>query len=217
MKKLFPLVMTDIALFTVQQRALQVLLVQRKEEPAAGEWGLPGGFLLPASDLSLDHTAIRVLRQKTSVDVPYLAQVGTFSGVDRDPRGWSVCTLYYALLPADQVHAVRGEKTQAVEWCAASGPGRSLAFDHARLLESAVGVLRDKVSRAALPLHLMAEKFTLTELQQACEAIIGTALDKSVFRRRIKEDANLVLLPDEFLLGPQRPAQLYRAHPDFTF
>jgi 8-oxo-dGTP diphosphatase len=217
MKTLYPLVMTDIALFTVHDRRLQVLLVKRAEAPAAGQWALPGGFLKPGQDASLDATAARVLLRKTSVNVPHLEQVATFSGPDRDPRDWSVCTLYYALLPADRIAAVRGEKTEAVEWCDAHRPGHRLAFDHALMLRQAVEVLHAKVDRLALPLHLMPEKFTLTELQQACEAILGRALDKSVFRRRIKDSADLVLLPGEFVHGPQRPAQLYVARAGFRF
>lgn len=216
-KELYPLVITDIALFTVQDRQLQVLLVKRKEEPAAGQWALPGGFLKPAEDANLDATAKRVLLRKTKVEAPHLEQVATFSGPSRDPRDWSVCTLYYALLQADRIGAVQGEKTEAIEWCEAQRPRHRLAFDHALLLRHAVGVLRAKIERLALPLHLMPEKFTLTELQQACEAILGNALDKSVFRRRIKDDPNLVLLPGEFMHGPQRPAQLYQAATGLRF
>lgn len=217
MKQLYPLVMTDIALFTVQDRTLQVLLVKRKEDPAAGQWALPGGFLLPDEDRDLDDTARRVLLRKTHVAAPHLEQVATVSGTNRDPRGWSVCTLYYALLPADRISAVQGEKTEAVAWCAAHRPQHRLAFDHRLLLQRAVQALQAKVMQACLPLHLMPEKFTLTELQQACEAIQGDALDKSVFRRRFKGDPSLVLLPGDFLHGPQRPAQLYRARPGFQF
>jgi 8-oxo-dGTP diphosphatase len=217
MKKLFPLVMADIALFTVQGRRLQVLLVKRQEAPAAGEWALPGGFLLPDVDQDLDATARRVLLRKTQVDVPYLEQVTTVSGPSRDPRGWSVATLYYALLPHDQIDAVRGEKTEAVAWCDARTPEHACAFDHADLLARAVTALHEKVQRHALPLHLLPAEFTLTELQHACEAIHGHALDKSVFRRRIRDDPSLVALPGQFLHGAQRPAQLYRKIEGFRF
>jgi 8-oxo-dGTP diphosphatase len=216
-KELFPLVLADIALFTVEDRQLKVLLVQRKEDPAAGKWALPGGILKPDIDRSLEDTATRVLRSKTGVAVPHLEQVATFSGPDRDPRGWSVSSLYYALLPRDRIAAVNGDKTEAIEWCDAHKPGHRCAFDHALLLRTAVTRLQDKVARSALPLHLLAAQFTLTDLQQACEAILSRELDKSVFRRRIKDDPALVPLVGEFLRGPQRPAQLYQARASFHF
>jgi 8-oxo-dGTP diphosphatase len=217
MKKLFPLVTTDIALLTVKDERLHVLLVRRANEPEKGCWALPGGVLDPAADRSLDDTVRRVLRSKTHVDIRYMEQVEVFSGRDRDPRGWSISVVYYALLPSDKVSAVAGDKAEAIEWVDAVELNRRLAFDHPLLLEAAVGRLRDKVAREALPLHLLPEKFTLTELQRTCEAVLGRPLDKSVFRRRIKDEPALVEMEGEFLRGPQRPAQLYATAEDFQF
>ncbi|KXU97833.1 ADP-ribose pyrophosphatase [Caballeronia megalochromosomata] len=217
MKKLFPLVTADIALFTVHEGSLRVLLGKRANAPELGKWALPGGVLDPASDSDLDDTARRVLSSKIGVDVAFLDQVATFSGAARDPRGWSLSVLYYALLPRDQVPAVAGNKTEAVEWRDAFAPGSRLAFDHAKLVEAALTTLRSKVVSAALPLHLLPERFTLTELQRTCELILGHSLDKSVFRRRLKSEPSIVQLEGEFLYGAQRPAQLYRAAADFRF
>ncbi|MGF6808442.1 8-oxo-dGTP diphosphatase [Paraburkholderia sp. Clong3] len=217
MKKLFPLVTADIALFTIQEGSLRVLLGKRANTPELGRWALPGGVLDPMSDSDLNDTARRVLSSKTGVDVPFLDQVATFSGAARDPRGWSLSVLYYALLPRDLVPAVAGSKTEAIEWRDAFAPGSGLAFDHAKLIAAALATLRDKVDRAALPLHLLPERFTLTELQQTCELILGRSLDKSVFRRRLKDEPRIVQLDGEFLYGPQRPAQLFRAAVDFRF
>jgi 8-oxo-dGTP diphosphatase len=77
--------------------------------------------------------------------------------------------------------------------------------------------LQDKVERGALPLHSLPAKFTLTDLQRACEAILGRELDKGAFRRKIADQPTLVLVPGEYVRGPQRPAQLYRAAADFSF
>ncbi|GJH02767.1 NUDIX hydrolase [Paraburkholderia terrae] len=192
-------------------------MVKRANDPELGKWALPGGILNPATDADLDETAQRVLSGKTGVDVPFLEQVATFSGATRDPRGWSLSVLYYALLPSDQVHAVAGRATDAIEWRDAFAPGSRLAFDHAELIRAALATLRDKVDRAALPLHLLPARFTLTELQQTCESILGRSLDKSVFRRRLKDEPGIEQLPGEFLYGAQRPAQLYRAADGFRF
>jgi ADP-ribose pyrophosphatase YjhB (NUDIX family) len=217
MKELFPLVTVDIALFTIHERILRVLVVKRANVPETGKWGLPGGILDPASDSDLADAARRVLVGKTGVDVPFLKQVATFSGATRDPRGWSLSVLYYALLPSDQISAVAGRTTEALDWREAFAPGTRLAFDHGKLIAAALATLRDKVDRAALPLHLLPERFTLTELQQTCESILGRALDKSVFRRRLKDEPGIERLEGEFLYGAQRPAQLYRAADGFRF
>jgi 8-oxo-dGTP diphosphatase len=68
-----------------------------------------------------------------------------------------------------------------------------------------LATLQDQVVRGALPLHLLPGKFTLTDLQRACEAILGRELDKGAFRRRIADHPMLVPVFGEFLGGPQQP------------
>lgn len=114
-RELFPLVLVDIALFCVDQRGLRVLLVRRAEEPEKSRWALPGGILKPDRDASLQDAALRVLREKVSMEIPHLEEVCTSSGPDRDARGWSVSVLFYALLPRGQIETVGGEKVEAME------------------------------------------------------------------------------------------------------
>lgn len=216
-RMLYPLVSADVALFSVEQDRLRVLLVRRAQGPAALAWALPGAILKPEEDEDLHATACRALQEKVSVAIPHLAQVGAFSGRHRDPRGWSVSVLFYALLPGDQVNALVSSRVEAVEWLDAGDPGCPLAFDHGLLLDAALQVLRGKVERHALPLHLLPERFTLTALQRTCEAVLGRTLDKSVFRRRLKDSEDIVELAGEFVLGAQRPAQLYRGREGFAF
>ena len=213
---LYPLVLVDTALFSVDDEGLKVLLVRRAEEPEIRKWALPGGMLKPHEDTSLESAARRILRDKISVELPHLEEVCTASGPDRDPRGWSISVLFFALLPRDQVQAVVKSKVEAVEWANVANLGHRIAFDHEALLERAVGVLRDRVERSVLPLHLMPEHFTLTQLQRTCETVLGRPLDKSVFRRRLKGSSAMVEL-DEFERGAQRPAQLFRATEGFSF
>ncbi len=168
-------------------------------------------------DNSLDDTALRKLATKTSVVLPHLEQVTTHSGPDRDPRGWSVSTLYFALLPSDKLPAVAGDKTESIDWCDPERPGHRLEFDHEADAGRGLAALRDKVTRGALPLHLLPEQFTLTELQHACEAILGRDLDKGAFRRQLKGSPHLESIPGAFQRGAQRPAQLYRAKEGFAF
>lgn len=215
-RELFPLVGVDIALFSVDQSRLQVLLVKRAEEPAAKQWALPGGILKPHLDDSLEAAARRVLAHKVSVELPLVEEVCTFSGPDRDPRGWSLSVLFYSLLPRDQVNALVRNKVEALEWVDATAPGHRLAFDHAQHLTAAVAKIRAKVEAGTLPLHLLPEKFTLTQLQRTIEAILGRELDKSSFRRQLKSSSDLVEL-DEYERGAQRPAQLFRASDGFLF
>ena len=217
MKSLYPIVAADVALFTVHNDSLSVLLVQRSNEPQANAWALPGALLKPATDQSLDHAARRALASKTRVEIPYLEQVSVFSGPNRDPRGYSLGVLFYALLPTDQAPAVAGAKARDVAWSAVSPLKRPLAFDHREMINLATARLRQKVERLALPLHLLPEKFTLFQLQRVCEVVLEKRLDKSSFRRRLKSETSFVEVADEFERGSNRPAQLFRAIPGFRF
>jgi len=215
-RELYPLVGVDVALFSIEDGVLKVLLVRRAQEPALRRWALPGGMLKPDLDATLEDAAKRVLRNKVSVEIPHLAEVCTFSGAQRDPRGWSVSVLFYALLPRDKINALVKSKVEALKWSEAVKPGQPLAFDHDEQLAAALQVLRDKVDGHALPLHLMPELFTLTQLQKTCEAVVGRALEKSAFRRRLKGSSDLVET-DQMVGGLQRPARLYRARVGFVF
>lgn len=215
-RELYPLVGVDVALFSVDNERLQVLVVKRAAEPAVRQWALPGGILKPHLDTSLEAAARRVLAHKVSVELALVDEVSTFSGPDRDPRGWSVSVLFYALLPRDRVDALVRNKVEALEWTDACAPDHRLAFDHSIQLAAAVKKLRAKVEAGKLPLHLLPEKFTLSQLQRSVEVILGQPLDKSSFRRQLKSSGDLVEL-DEYERGAQRPAQLFKASEEFTF
>lgn len=221
MKKstLFPLVLVDVALFSIVEDRLRVLLVQRAQEPELLRWALPGGMLKPQMDANLESAARRVMRSKVSVEIPHLEEVRTFSGLDRDPRGWSVSVLFWALLPYNNLNAVVSGKVERLDWFDATNPVDRMAFDHGEELEAALGVLRSRITvrLPALPLHLMPEKFTLTELQKTCQSILGREIDKAAFRRRLKDSPDLVELTGEMQRGSHAPAQLYSARDGFTF
>lgn len=214
---LYPLVTVDIALFSVEDDALQVLLVQRANEPFMHQWALPGGLLQPDKDVNLEAAALRVLGDKIDVEVHYVAQVAVFSGANRDPRGWSVAVLHCGLLPRNQIQAVEKYKVEHLVWVSAHTPSHRLAFDHSSQLATAVSFLRSRVERGDLPLHLLPSEFTLTQLQRTCEAILHRPLDKSVFRRQLKDVRDLMPTGKMTEGGRSRPAQLYRASETFAW
>jgi 8-oxo-dGTP diphosphatase len=181
-----PLVTVDVVIFTVREGQLQVLLVRRPDaadEPFPGRWALPGGFVDVARDRTLVDCARRKLQDKTGVAAPYLEQLGSWGGADRDPRGWSTTHAYFALIPAPDPSA-RGASES--DWFAADEAARKrLAFDHGVILTAALERLRGKVEYTSLPAFLLPEPFTLPELQRTYELVLGRALDKSAFRKRM--------------------------------
>lgn len=187
-----PLVTVDVVIFTLIADQLNVLLVQRPcqgSEPYPGLWALPGGFVDVVQDDDLRACAVRKLYEKTSVKSPYLEQLGSWGGRARDPRGWSTTNVYFSLLPIDNLTLRKGANAADVRWFAVEDEGTvpvdgGLAFDHSEILTAAVARLRSKVQYTSLPAFLLLEPFTLPQLQQAYESVVGRRLDKSAFRTR---------------------------------
>jgi len=209
-----PLATVDLVIFTVRADALCALLIRRPrhpDEPFPGRWALPGGFIDVERDDSLEACARRKLREKTGVATPYLEQLGSWGGRKRDPRGWSVTNVYFALLPHAGIEPVAGANALEARWLPITddGVGERLAFDHDEILAAAIERLRGKVEYTSLPAFLLPDEFTLPELQRAYEIVLGRPVEKSAFRTRILATDLLTEVPRQ-RTGPNRPAQLYR-------
>lgn len=200
-----PITTVDVALFTLCQTRLSVLLARRARDPFAGSLALPGGFVHVEEDNDAAATARRVLRDKVGLTAPYLEQLETFTGKFRDPRGWSCSIAYYAVVPEARVATVAGDVVLApVDELPA------LPFDHAAIIAKGAKRLRGKSSYSSLPTYLLPETFTLNELQMVYEQVMGTALEKPTFRRKIEAQGFIAAVPGQMRTGSHRPAQLYR-------
>lgn len=201
----------DVVLLTLHEQQLKVLLLRREQEPYAGAWALPGGFIRH-DDADARAAALRVLQQKAQLQPPYLEQLASFSGAQRDPRGWSVSIVYYALVASPLLQACQTDHT-ALHALDQLPP---LPFDHQTIIAATSARLRSKSQYSSLPCHLLDQQFTLPQLQKVYEVVIGEALNKSEFRRKIAEMDALEELPGQQLkTGAHRPAQLYRLKPEW--
>ena len=206
-----PAVTVDIVIFTIRDSCLQLLLIQRGEEPFIGSWALPGGFV--RLNESLEEAASRELEEETGISQAYLEQLYTYGDPKRDPRDRVITVAYFALIPPDeQIRAEGGtDVTQAAWFPYDQLP--LLAFDHREIVSYALRRLRYKLEYSAVGFELLPEEFTLTELQATYEIILGVTLDKRNFRRRILE-ACIIEATIKMHLGEGRPARLYRYRPD---
>ena len=198
-------VTVDLVIFTIREQQLHALLIERGVPPFAGRWALPGGFIREGE--TLEHAALRELQEETGVRDVYLEQLFTFGDPGRDPRGRVVTVAYYALIAADKAPLVARTDARAARWWpVAHHP--ALAFDHERILGYAVERLHNKLEYTTVGFQLLPRRFTLTELQQVYEAILGRSLDKRNFRRKL---ALLGLLKPskERRHERGRPAQLF--------
>lgn len=201
-----PAIATDVAIFTLREDALSVLLIERGQAPFAGQWALPGGFLQPDEDL--DACARRELKEETNLDAPLLVHFGNFSAPGRDPRERVVSVAYFALLPSDEMKLRAQSDAAALRWFELSELP-SLAFDHDQILARALAALRERITQRIDALFaLLPKRFSLTALQRSYEAVIGSPVEKRNFRKMVLA-ADLVRETDEFERGAHRPARLY--------
>jgi 8-oxo-dGTP diphosphatase len=214
-----PIFTVDSVLFTYHEETLKVLMVKRSNHPDQGKWGLPGGFVDLQHDQCLEDTATRNLKEKTGVVPPYLEQLLTQGGAKRDKRGWSVTACYTALMAyqASSTKIAPVDDAQWVSWEVLDT--LKLAFDHRQLITAGRARLKQKALYSIVPAYALPERFTLSELQQLHEVLIGKPLQKKSFRRRIIE-ADLLEDTSEMRQDRGRPSKLYSVRPssrDYTF
>ncbi len=202
-----PSVTVDVVIFTLRNRELHVLLVQRRRWPYEGCWALPGGFI--EMDESLEQAARRELEEETGVRDVYLEQLYTFGDPGRDPRTRVISVVYFALVQADRQVLRTSDETSDVRWFAVREPPEKLAFDHETVLGLALSRLRSKMEYTTLAFQLLPDVFSILELKDIYEQILGETLDKGNFYRKIKE-AGVLEETNMIREGRGRPTKLWR-------
>ena len=202
-----PALTTDIAVFTLREGRLCVLLIERAEEPYAGAWALPGGFL--RMDETLDACARRELMEETGVEASVLFPFANYSEPDRDPRERVISAAYLALMPFDQMSPRADSDAAAVQWAHLDDLPQ-LAFDHADIVDGAQKALRSRCEAFEILFGLLPAKFTLSAFQGAYEAVMGEAADRRNLHKAVLA-SGLVSETGEMSQGRHRPARLFCA------
>lgn len=205
-------VTVDLVLLTIREDALCTLLVRRGEEPYAGRWALPGGFIRPGE--SLVEAAGRELCEETGLEpaLVHLEQLASYGDPDRDPRLRVVSVAYLALAP-DLPSPVAGTDAAAARWVPANElEPRELAFDHAQILEAGLERARNKLEYSPLAAAFCPAEFTVAELRRVYEIVWDLPLDPRNFHRKVTHTPGfLEPTAQTTIRRGGRPAQLYRA------
>jgi len=207
-----PSVTVDVVIFTVRDKRLTLLLIQRKESPFEGHWALPGGFVRPEE--TLEGAARRELAEETGVTNVFLEQLRAFGDPGRDPRTWVITVAHTALIPSDRLVLRADTDAADARWFPLADLPGPLAFDHQTILDYALMSLRARlekdlhVARALLP-----TRFTLTQMQEIYEILLGRPYDKRNFRKWVLGTGSLAAT-DQEQRGQHRPALLYEFTPD---
>jgi 8-oxo-dGTP diphosphatase len=158
----------------------------------------------PAAHESLDATSRRIVREFGHVDAQYLEQLYTFSRQHGDRR--EIIISYLGLFTPETTGDMAGTR---IVWSPAGAT--RLEDDIERVvLEYALVRLRAKLGYTNIAFHLLPPMFTLSELQQTYESILGHSVDKRNFRRRMIASGILTGTNQQRREGSHRPAALYR-------
>ncbi len=205
----FAILASDTVLLTLRDGQLFVRLIPVHIPPYFNHLkGLPGGLIKPHE--TARQTVLRLLRDKAHIseDHVHVRQLHTFDAIKRDPRGRVVAVAYLSLVPWTRLSKEEQKDTDKTGWFPV-GHLPHLAYDHKEIISVGLSHLKEKVTSTTLMGKLMPGEFTLTELEQAYEAIVGMEIDKRNFRKKILKLDVLKKLPYERRGQRSRPAQLY--------
>ena len=199
-----PSLAIDVAIFGYHGKTLSVLLLNRKEEPFKNGWTLPGGFL----QMEETFTAVCswILRTKLGMDDIYAEQLYSFDEPERDPRGRVITVAYYALVNPSKYKIAAGTMANDVQWFPVDKMP-ALGFDHTSIFQVALQRLKSKILYYPVGFQLLDELFTMPELHELYECILGTPIDRRNFRRKILDSGYITAT------GKKREG-LQNRHPD---
>ena len=203
-----PSLAVDIAVFGYHGKTLSVLLLNRKEAPFEGGWTLPGAFL--QMDETFAAVCGRILSTKLGMNNVYAEQLYSFDDPDRDPRGRVIAVAYYAVINPAKFKITAGTMANDVQWFPVSNIP-ALGFDHTLIFNTALQRLKSKILYYPVGFQLLDELFTMPELHELYECILGITIDRRNFRRKIIDSGYIINT------GTKREG-LQNRHPDlYTF
>jgi 8-oxo-dGTP diphosphatase len=200
----------DCVIFGYEGKELKVLLIKSDLQEFAGLYSLLGDLIKPDEDL--DTASYRILRERTGMDDVYLEQVHAFGSLGRHPSGRVITIAYYSLI--DIKHHKLQLNHNELHWHPVNEI-KKLAFDHKVILDTCLLRLREQILEHPVVFNLLPEKFSLRELQELYQAILGIDLDRRNFRKKISLKDWLTDLDEMEDDVPHRPGKLYKLKTQF--
>ena len=203
-----PAVTADCVVFGFDGQQLEVLLIQRGNDPYKGMWAFPGGFL--EMDETIEQCALRELSEETGLKLEFMKQLGVFSDVHRDPRERVISVAFYALAKSGDVQG--GDDAALAKWFAINDVPH-LAFDHDYMLRQAMRKIKEDIHFEPVGFGLLNDEFSIAELQRLYEAILGVHFDRRNFYKKMLQTGILEEVDGEDDLMTEKAApKFYGRH-----
>ncbi|MBC7650294.1 MAG: NUDIX hydrolase [Deinococcales bacterium] len=198
-------VTVDCVIFGFDENELKVLLIRTDLKYYKNMWSVLGETVLDNEEL--DQAAYRILKERTGMVDVYLDQVRAFSRIDRHPGGRVLTVAYCSLLNINH-HELKIHDHE-IHWHSFSSI-TELSFDHKEILDECYKWLQKRIQEHPLGFNLLADKFSLRELQNLYEAILNLKLDRRNFRKKFASMDLLIDVGEIEENVPHRPGKLYK-------
>ena len=196
------------SIFTVDKGVCKVLLIQRDNEPYKGTWALTGGAIY--NNETIEEGLLREIKEKTNITNADFMFSNIYSEVDRSPVMRMVGISYIAVMDIKKANLVTTtKKTRNAGWFSIDDIPE-LAYDHNRVLEDAIKVLKTKIDSSDILKSLYPDGFTLPEIQKVYEAILDKNLDRRNFRKKMLSLGFIEDTGKSVKFEGNKPAKLYK-------
>ena len=204
---------------------LKILLITKKENPnnlnndSNTQVALPGDLI--NIDEDIDPAAKRILNSLTSIDEIYLKKFEIFTDPNRvkklkdqkwlknyreNPNERVITIGYISLVNIQKFKPKASSFAQDVIWVPVKDIPE-LTFDHNDIVESGLLFLRYELNHE-LTSELLPRKFTLSQLQELHEIVLGQKFDKRNFRKQVINKGQLQETDEKQKGVSHKPAKL---------
>ena len=209
--------------YDTDTKSLNVLLIKRYLESKSGDEVLVDDYVLTGYHVyeneTLDESASRVLEELTGLTNIYKKQFKAFGDPDRllNPKDliWiqnenfnlrTITIAYYFLLKTEDV--TLKNNSYKPKWFSINALPE-LGFDHQQIILEAYEDLKIKCLQDPIIFELLPDKFTINDVQDAYQSILGIEIDNRNFRRKLINKKYIVSLDEKQVGVSKKPAQLY--------
>ncbi|MFC5683474.1 NUDIX hydrolase [Flavobacterium sp. MAHUQ-51] len=222
--EIIPNISVDCVIFGFDNttKSLNVLLIERVLKLENSENTIVNDYVLKGfhtyENETIDDTANRVLKELTGLDNLYKKQFNVFGDPNRLKNEkdviWAknehfsertITIAYYILLPTNMVQL---ENQYNPQWFPVNQLPE-LGFDHKKIIAEAYADLKEDALSKPIVFELLADKFTIKDLQDAYEAILGVEIDNRNFRRKLITKKYIIALDEKQVGVSKKPSQLY--------
>jgi len=174
-------VTVDNVVFQFDGTNLNVLLIRRGNEPFKDYWAFPGGFL--DEDETLEEAARRELKEETGLTSKFFSEIGSFSDLNRDPRGRTISIAFSSVARPQQTKVSAGDDAKDARWFNIHEMPK-LAFDHEKIYRMALWKLRQAILSSPIAFALLDDIFTLPEMQRLYTQVFSKEFDRRNFQKK---------------------------------